>query len=344
MEQAQDDARDVTVAGPAVKQPLKLIEKFSASMGGIEPEKMITILKATAFRLPDKNFGGQWEHQEVSMEQMGALLMVAHTYGLNPFLKEIYAFPDKGGIVPIIGVDGWSRMINDHKDMDGMKFEFDERVETYDHAKPCPISCTCIIYRKGRSHPIEVTEYLDEVYRPPFKPDKPGPWQSHTKRMLRHKAMIQCARLAFGFTGIHDQDEAERIVEGEYIPADDTPTKSESLTSRFGTDKVISAGGEPIVILPEDAPTIEPEKKPESPKAEKPKAKNKASKVTPKKSEEKKPKPVGVDYISKIVAAETQDQVMNVLNDAAEDKKLTHAKRLVIKKAAGARMVEVTPA
>lgn len=39
------------------------------------------------------------------------------------------------------------------------------------------------------------------------------PWKSHPKRMLRHKAMIQCARLAFGFTGIYDQDEAERIVE-----------------------------------------------------------------------------------------------------------------------------------
>ena len=31
--------------------------------------------------------------------------------------------------------------------------------------------------------------------------------------MLRHKAMIQCARLAFGYGGIYDQDEAERIVE-----------------------------------------------------------------------------------------------------------------------------------
>jgi len=44
-----------------------------------------------------------------------------------------------------------------------------------------------------------------------------GPWQSHPKRMLRHKAMIQCARLAFGYGGIYDQDEAERIVEAQPI-------------------------------------------------------------------------------------------------------------------------------
>jgi hypothetical protein len=36
--------------------------------------------------------------------------------------------------------------------------------------------------------------------------------------MLRHKAMIQCARLAFGFAGIFDQDEAERIVERDITP------------------------------------------------------------------------------------------------------------------------------
>jgi hypothetical protein len=68
-------------------------------------------------------------------------------------------------------------------------------------------SCTCIIYRKDRSHPVKVTEYLSECKR------GTQPWQSHPKRMLRHKAMIQCARLAFGYVGIFDQDEAERIVD-----------------------------------------------------------------------------------------------------------------------------------
>jgi hypothetical protein len=68
-------------------------------------------------------------------------------------------------------------------------------------------SCTCIIYRKDRSHPISVTEYMSECKR------GAGPWLSHPKRLLRHKAMIQCSRLAFGYTGIFDQDEAERIID-----------------------------------------------------------------------------------------------------------------------------------
>ena len=161
-----------------------LSRNLSAKFGMGEEANVLETLKATAFK-------GQ-----VNDAQMTALLIVANQYGLNPWTKEIYAFPDKNnGIVPAVGVDGWSRIMKDHPDFDGMDFEPDEE------------SCTCRIYRKGRSHPIQVTEYMSECKR------GAGPWLSHPKRMLRHKAMIQCARLAFGFGGIYDPDEAERIAE-----------------------------------------------------------------------------------------------------------------------------------
>jgi phage recombination protein Bet len=160
----------------------KLSNRFG--MGDNQAEVM-SILKDTAFK------GGN-----VSDAQMTALMVVADQYGLNPFTKEIYAFPDKGGIVPVVGVDGWSRIINEHPQFDGLEFVQDDE------------SCTCIMYRKDRSHAIKVTEWLSECKR-----DNAQPWKSHPKRMLRHKALIQCARLAFGFVGIYDQDEAERIVE-----------------------------------------------------------------------------------------------------------------------------------
>ena len=150
---------------------------------------LIGTLKATAFK-------GQ-----VSDAQMTALLVVANQYTLNPWTKEIYAFPDKNnGIVPVVGVDGWSRIINSHPQFDGIEFEQNDE------------SCTCIIYRKDRTRPIKVTEWMAECKR-----NGMGPWQSHPRRMLRHKAMIQCARLAFGYGGIYDQDEAERIVEAAPI-------------------------------------------------------------------------------------------------------------------------------
>lgn len=163
------------------------------SMGG--GDDLLPVLKATAFK-------GQ-----VSDAQMTALLIVANQYGLNPWTKEIYAFPDKqNGIVPVVGVDGWSRIINSRPEFDGMDFQQDVD------------SCTCTIYRKDRSHPIKVTEWMAECKR------SAGPWLSHPYRMLRHKAMIQCARLAFGFSGIYDSDEAERIAEVSKSKAVDPDT------------------------------------------------------------------------------------------------------------------------
>ena len=169
-----------------------LTSKLAAQFDLGDGSGLSDTLKSTAFK----------SNTVVTDEQMTALLIVANQYGLNPFTREIFAFPDKGGIVPVVGVDGWSRIMNTHPQFDGMDFKFDGD------------SCTCVIYRKDRTHPVSATEYMEECKR-----DNSPAWKSHPRRMLRHKAMIQAARLAFGFTGIYDQDEAERIVEIDVTPS-----------------------------------------------------------------------------------------------------------------------------
>jgi phage recombination protein Bet len=157
---------------------------------GVDADKMMHTLKATAFRV------------DASTEQLMALCIVANAYNLNPWTKEIYAFPDRNnGIVPVVGVDGWSRIINEHPQCDGIQFN-----EAEDGTW---IECT--IHRKDRKFPTTVREHLSEVRR------DTGPWKSHPRRMLRHKALIQCARIVFGFAGIYDPDEADRIIES--VPA-----------------------------------------------------------------------------------------------------------------------------
>lgn len=186
-----------------LKQP-SIMATMAAKFNVPETE-MLSTLKATAFK-------GQ-----VSDAQMTALLIVANQYGLNPWTKEIYAYPDKNnGIVPVVGVDGWSRIINEHPQFDGLEFIQDDE------------SCTCVIYRKDRSHPIKVTEYKSECDR------KSGPWSSHPKRMLRHKALIQCARLAMGYVGIYDEDEAERITEKDVTPhQNNSPTPTPAPVANY---------------------------------------------------------------------------------------------------------------
>ena len=143
----------------------------------------------------------------LTREEFAAFLLVAKNYSLNPLLKEIYPYPKKGGgIIPVVAVDGWLNLINSHPKCDG----FD--LEAGYNAKGDLDSFTCRMYRKDRTHPTIVTEYLSECRR------DTEPWKMK-HRMLRHKALIQCARYAFGFAGIYDEDEGELIAEAVERPA-----------------------------------------------------------------------------------------------------------------------------
>jgi len=207
-----------TAAGPVAetRQRQSLVNRF-AEKYHIEPAKLLSTLKATAFRQRKQDV-------EITNEQMAALLIVADQYKLNPFTKEIFAFEDKGAIVPVVSVDGWARIINEHPAFDGLAFVYSDEIVTMPYGKPCPAWCEIQLYRKDRTRPTIVREYLDEVYQEPRGEKRyPGPWQSHTKRFLRHKTLIQGARIAFGFAGIYDEDEANRIVEAQAVVVQDPP-------------------------------------------------------------------------------------------------------------------------
>jgi len=160
-----------------------------ASRYGMEPKAFEQTVRNTV--MPAK--------VQVTNEQFAAFLLVANEYRLNPITKEIYAFPSRGGgVQPIVSIDGWLNIINSHPQFDGMEFTdnvTDGKLE----------SVTCRIYRKDRKHPTEVTEYMSECK------GTSEPWKKWPVRMLRHKATIQAARYAFGFSGIADPDEADRM-------------------------------------------------------------------------------------------------------------------------------------
>lgn len=136
---------------------------------------------------------------QVSHEELMVFMSIANEYRLNPLAKEIYAFNNRGAIQPIVSIDGWLRIINSHPQFDGM--EFDDKLDEQGNI----VAITCRIYRKDRNRQTEVTEYLRECA------GNTEPWKKWPVRMLRHKATIQCARYAFGLSGIIDEDEADRV-------------------------------------------------------------------------------------------------------------------------------------
>lgn len=195
-----------------------------ANRYGMEPKVFADTLRATV--VP----------KEATNEQFAAFVLVAKHYGLNPILKEIFAFPTKGGgIQPIVSIDGWANLINSHPAMDGMEF-VDEQSD-----KGELLSITCRIYRKDRAHPVATTEYMVECVR------NTDTWRQWPRRMLRHKAMIQAARYAFGFAGIIDPDEWDR-----------SPEKADE------TVKAPPAPPAPIAMVIETEPKPEPTAEPDS--------------------------------------------------------------------------------
>ncbi len=180
---------------------------FMASKLSVDPAKLLDTLKATVFK-------------NASNEELLALVVVANVYDLNPFLKEIYAFPAKGGgIVPIVSVDGWNKMLLRQPDFDGIEFEFD-------HAEGGElVSCTATIYVKNRSRPVKVMEYLAECKR------NTDPWNNMPHRMLRNRTLCQASRVAFGFSGIHDEEEVPALVAADAIVTTSPPPKTISVAA-----------------------------------------------------------------------------------------------------------------
>lgn len=180
--QDQQIANNVAKIEQAKARPSAL-EALAGKLN-VSPGALTTTLKNTVFK-------------GASNDEFVALVIVSNAYGLNPLLKEIFAFPAKGGgIIPVVSVDGWIRIINEHPQFDGIEFNdiVDEDGKLY--------AIESVIYRRDRTRPIKVTEYMDEC-------KGAGPaWQKTPKRMLRHRALIQGGRVAFGFSGIYVEDEA----------------------------------------------------------------------------------------------------------------------------------------
>lgn len=198
-----------------------LAARLHVSSEDLERTLMNTVCKPIVKK--QKLANGSWKtiERSITKEEFLSFVIVANSYGLNPLTKEIYAYPDKGAIIPIVSTDGWNKLMTTHPQYKGHRYKFSDEISTMDeNSRECPAWCEITISKRDGSE-ITVREYLDEVYRPAFKTDRGiiiGPWQTHTKRMLRHKTKIQGAREAFGFGGIYDEDEATRIIEAEEVP------------------------------------------------------------------------------------------------------------------------------
>lgn len=168
---------------------------------GLTRDSFIRILTQTAFsRLKF------WTQTDLER-----LLLAAESLGLSPLTEDIYAAPQlttqdlitdnqidmeakeppplSSTITVVLSLQGWMRLINSHPQFQGISFKEPECLPG-----KLPDWMECSIYRRDRQVATTIREYMNEVNL------MSGAWISHPRRMLRHKCLIQCAKLAFGFS------------------------------------------------------------------------------------------------------------------------------------------------
>jgi hypothetical protein len=130
------------------------------------------------------------QHMGVPLYPQVQLLRLANKYRLDPLSDEITLLQNQDQTYqPFITIDGWSKLMNDHPQYAGMSLR--DSTELIDGI-PAWIECT--IYRNDRILPIVIKEYYEEV-----KTDHPS-WQQMPRRMLRHRVIQQCTRLALNIS------------------------------------------------------------------------------------------------------------------------------------------------
>jgi hypothetical protein len=125
---------------------------------------------------------------EVPAKTVLSLLRTMQHWHLDPLQEEIgFTQYEDGNWQVFISIDGCSKLLNEHSQFNGLAFnQADNLVEGV------PEWMECSIYRRDRIMPITVREYFVEVR------NSNDLWQKMPRRMLRHRALQQCVRLAIG--------------------------------------------------------------------------------------------------------------------------------------------------
>ena len=219
------DNRDISAAKA---QTQGLIARLAGKFG-VEPNRLLKCLTTQVFK--------QADGRQPTNEELMVLLLVCENFGLNPFNREIYAFRGKSGdIVPVVSLDGWGKIVRSQKDFNGVSFQFSETtVKVAGCSQELPEFVECAMRLKGVDDPIVIQEFMIECFN-----DKSPVWRKWPRRMLRTRAFIQCARLAFSLTGLYDEGEefAEDVSAMAAVPSGQQPQVQQPVIAQTSVPKL----------------------------------------------------------------------------------------------------------
>ena len=154
---------------------------------GLAPRALLRLLRALNRPPPGSQAPG---HTRGDLER---LLLACEQLGLDPLGGEAYLRAAPGEpwapAQVLLSLDGWLRLLSEHPAVSGITFE---EGPPGPGGGGLPVWISCTIHRTDRAVPTTVREYMDESR------GASGAWLTHPRRMLRHCALVQCARVAIG--------------------------------------------------------------------------------------------------------------------------------------------------
>lgn len=119
--------------------------------------------------------------------EMAQFVAIATTFNLNPWKREVYAIAYGQGngrkLSIIVGYEVYLRRAEEFPQYDGYETKF--------NGSGADMSCTCIVYRKDRNHPIGATVFLREYTQ------NNQMWNNKPHVMLEKVAIATALRRAF---------------------------------------------------------------------------------------------------------------------------------------------------
>jgi len=173
---------------------------------------------AQSLQIPKEELLLWLDQQMAPMYTQLQLLRLADKYQLDPLANEVGIFQhDDATQSAYITIDGWSKLINQHPQYAGMSLR-----ESSELTNEIPNWMECTIYRNDRILPIVIKEYFQEVRT------HHASWYQMPRRMLRHRVIQQCARLALGISAAEFHTDAQQPGSTNHETPQETTKQSRS--------------------------------------------------------------------------------------------------------------------
>lgn len=213
---------------PPIRRSPSLLDAMSQRLS-MKPDALLAIIKNQIISVNRK-----YDQSPITNEECALVLHTMHKYGLDPMVRQVYAFRSKGRLQIVVGYDGWIKIVQSRREHLGFQITAvgpDIKVPGNKYGMMIPMWMEGKIESEGRI-PTSFRIYFLEWFDP-----NNDIWVAKPYHRYRMKLFIQHAREHYGISLMDDID-AEYVMRAPETRLaqrleDSLPARKESITKRL---------------------------------------------------------------------------------------------------------------